>query len=479
MKLSTELATIFSFFALLLASCNVQGSSSSDGTENYQSNTIVDDSVSSTAEQLFTIIWKDWNGDVLEIDNDVKRGVTPTYDGATPTRADGSECIYLWTGWDPAVHRAYSNEIYTATYYCATYHVLSVTSEDTTKGNVAVTSGRGYSEEHITVVATPADDYVFRGWYHDEKKVSSNKTYTFRMPPNDYSLVARFITEEESRRLGFIPTVSEDGKTLTYGLYPQNKVNDWLLVSSLNQLTTPESNGWYLYGNDYYAKVMATPHNSDYEFDNGTTIVRGTTYWFKCEPITWNILSSNGGDFYLVSSVLLDTHCYYKNTTIRTIDGKTVYTNNYKHSDIRAWLNNNFYNSAFALDDSFIQTATVDNSASTTNSTNNSYACNNTQDKVLLPSYKDYIKPYYGFLTSIGETSTRSCRTTDWSRARGAFYHTGSDKYQYNGFYWTRSPYSGYSNYVSGVKGDGSLDNLYYVCDANYSVRPSLWIHIA
>lgn len=299
------------------------------------------------------------------------------------------------------------------------------------------------------------------------------------MPSNDYSLVAHFIAEEEARRLGFIPTVSEDGQTITYGLYPQNKVNDWLLVFSLNTLTTPESNGWYLYDNEYYAKVTATPYDSDYEFDNGTTIVRGTTYWFKCEPITWNILSSNGGDYYLVSSVLLDKYCYHKSTTIRTIDGKAVYANNYKHSDIRAWLNNDFYNSAFALNDSFIQATTVDNGASTTDSTSNSYACDNTQDKVLLLSYKDYTKPSYGFLRSTGETSTRSCRTTDWSRARGVFYHTDSDKYQYNGFYWTRSPHSEHSNYVSGVMFYGSLDNRCYVCDAFYGVRPTLGIHIA
>ena len=81
------------------------------------------------------------------------------------------------------------------------------------------------------------------------------------------------------------PILSEDGKTVTYGLYPQTNVDDPDLVSALDKLTNAESNGWYLYNNEYYAKVSATPYDSNYKFDNGTTIVSDTTYWFKCEPI--------------------------------------------------------------------------------------------------------------------------------------------------------------------------------------------------
>lgn len=272
---------------------------------------------------------------------------------------------------------------------------------------------------------------------------------------------------------GETPVLSEDGKSLTYGLYPQKNVNDSSLVSALNALTTPESNGWYLYNNDYYAKVSATPWNS-FNFDNGTTIVSGTTYWFKCEPITWNVLSNSNGDYYIVSSVLLDAHCYYNSTSNRTIDGKTIYPNNYEYSDIRTWLNNDFYNSAFALGNTYIQTTTVDNSASTTNSSSNLYACNNTQDKVFLPSYQDYINSSYGFSTSTGSTDTRYCRTTDWARARGAWC-----SYQYNGYYLTRSPSSAYSFYAWGVGYDGSLDNYGGVSGTSRSVRPSLSINIA
>lgn len=278
--------------------------------------------------------------------------------------------------------------------------------------------------------------------------------------------------------LGEFPVLNSEKTKVKYGLYPQKNVNDSALVSALNVLTTPESNGWYLYNNDYYAKVSATPNSSSYAFDNGTTIVSGTTYWFKCEPITWNVLSNTNGEYYILSSVLLDAHCYYNSASNRTIDGKTIYPNNYEYSDIRTWLNNDFYNSAFALGNTHIQTTTVDNSAATTNSSSNSYACNNTQDKVFLPSYKDYINSGYGFSTSTSPTDTRYCRTTDWARARGAYYYTSSGSYQYNGFYWTRSPYSDFYDRACSVNYAGSRSTSVHDITSN-SVRPSLSIKIA
>lgn len=366
---------------------------------------------------------------------------------------------------------------------------LSVTSEDESKGTVSITFGTGYSGESITVVAIPVDDCVFKGWYHKSTKVSNDATYAFTMPTNDYSLVAHFFTkaEEEQEKWnnahGGIPTISEDSKTLTYGLYPQTKVKDATLISSLNALSTPESNGWYLYEGDYYAKTTTAerPFDSHYVFNDGTYILSGATYWFKCMPIKWNILSNNDGEYYLLSSVLLDAHCYYNSTEDRIIDGETISPNNYKYSDIRLWLNEDFYNSAFALGNEYIQTTNVDNSASTTNSSSNSYACGNTQDKVFLPSYKDYIN--YGFSTSSSSSTRGRCIPTDWAKARGAYYNALNI-----GIYWTRSPYSDYSKYVwhlntADVDGDGGNFLYYYdfygTISAAYSVRPSITIKIS
>lgn len=345
---------------------------------------------------------------------------------------------------------------------------------DSAQGTVLVTSGFGLNiGDSVTVESTPNTHFTFAGWYSDSgysTLVSTNNPYTFSIS-SVITLYAKYnkITPGES-------PVFVDGK-IEYGLYPQTNVDDSTLVSALNALTTPESNGWYLYNNEYYAKLSATPYSSGGKFDNGTTIVSGTTYWFKCEPITWNVLNNNAGQYYIVSSVLLDAHCYYNSTSTRTIDGKTIYPNNYEYSDIRTWLNNDFYNSAFTLGNSYIQTTTVDNSASTTDSSPTSYACNNTQDKVFLPSYQDYINSSYGFSASTDPTDTRRCRATDWVRARGAYY-IPFISYQYSGYYWTRSPWSNGSNYAWCADSDGELRS-FKVSDTYYGVRPAISITIA
>ena len=272
----------------------------------------------------------------------------------------------------------------------------------------------------------------------------------------------RYIMSDFEERNAVYPifTGHNVGDKVYYGIYPQKNVSDTDLIASLDALEDPESNGWYLYNKEYYAKVSAKLCEAGYKFDNGTTIEDGTTYWFKCEPISWTILTNDYIDadgnhlgYYLLFDVLLDAHRYDDDS------------NNYKDSEIRSFLNNDFYNSAFALDSSYIQTATVDNS-------------DNIKDKIFLPSYQDYINPDYGFLNSEDETDTRYCKTTDWVRARGANCDTYSASTEYNGIYWTRSPYSEDPGKAWYVSTDGSFYR-WYISYTYYSVRPAISIKIA
>ena len=278
---------------------------------------------------------------------------------------------------------------------------------------------------------------------------------------------------------GETPRLSSDGKTITYGLYPQTNVNDPSLISALDALSKSNySDFLHLYKNEYYVQTTASPSKANYTFDNGTTIVSGTKYWFKCKPITWNVLANSDGEYTLLSNVLLDAHYFTNSSSTRQLDdGEIVYASNYekgKFMDIRGWLNSSFFELAFALGDSFIQTTTVDNSPSTAGMSGDTFACNNTNDKVFLLSYKDYLNSDYGFSTSTNATNTRYCKTTDYARARGAYYNTSSS-YLYNGYYWTRSPNG--EAYVKAVKQDGSLGES-YVTDKSFGVRPAITIKL-
>ena len=261
-------------------------------------------------------------------------------------------------------------------------------------------------------------------------------TYTFENPAFESQ------TEDVVLPYGSYPDLSNDGNTLIYGLYPQTHVSDQDLIELLEDLPL-DVNGWRLYNNEYYVSAYANTYQSsnDYKFDDGEAISNYHTYWFKCEPISWRVLNSENDEYYVMSNVLLDT-CQYSSRN----------NNNYENSTVRDWLNDSFLNKAFYFTDEFILETEVDNSAATTDSTTNQFACDNTEDKLFLFSYRDYLNADYGFSTGSSSSETRLCKATDYARVTGAY--SNDDGY---GHYWTRSPNSGNKNYASHVRTDGSI----------------------
>ena len=178
------------------------------------------------------------------------------------------------------------------------------------------------------------------------------------------------------------------------------------------------------------------------------------------------MLSCSDGTYRLLSCKLLDAHNFYADYENRTIGGGVVYANNYEHSDVRKWLNGEFFNTAFALNNSYVQETVINNGAD-----GNKYACNDTKDKVYLPSYKDCLNGGFGFDEDQDNASvTRQCLTTDYARARGAWYNVKKDL-QYNGSYWTRSPSGEYGYCAWNVNSGGYLSE-YAVDGGSHCVRP-------
>lgn len=273
------------------------------------------------------------------------------------------------------------------------------------------------------------------------------------------------------------PDFSEDGRTVTYGIYPQTCLSDSTLISTLNTLQADGATGWYKYEGNYYAKLEANPRHSSYTFDNGKEIKYGETYWFKCEPIIWNILSKNNNEYLVVSTVLYDCIKYQESSSSTIeVDGIAYSANNYEFSTIRSWLNSYFFSHAFVLGNSHVRQTLVNNSAATTayiDDPNNS--CNDTTDYVFMLSYQDYFQSSYGF----NSPSDRFCRATDWSKATGAWVDDTSTSPTYKGgIYWTRSPskagYYGTDNAMT-IDEDGVADS-YDVDSVETCVRPAIVI---
>ena len=143
------------------------------------------------------------------------------------------------------------------------------------------------------------------------------------------------------------------------------------------------------------------------------------TYWFKVEPILWKILRQEDGKAQLLCMSTLDAQPYTQLTRKSSekiedeLDSHYVYfnasenvpentfANNYEYSTIRAWLNNDFFESAFDADEqALVCDTTLDNVSAELG--------NNTIDKVYIPSLADVenLGSYY-------------IKASDYSQAQG------------------------------------------------------------
>ena len=164
----------------------------------------------------------------------------------------------------------------------------------------------------------------------------------------------------------------------------------------------------------------------------------------------------------MLSSLVLDSQIYYPKTVgTRLINDVYVGPNNYEHSDVRAWLNDNFLKTAFKLDSYYLKTTTVNNgSASTGEGGTNTNAGNNTNDKVFLPSRQELKSSAYGFVDTDSMTNIRCARVTDWAIAQGTLCENENGKASGYGYYWTRSPSGKYVDAVYMVDIDGSIATI-------------------
>jgi len=303
--------------------------------------------------------------------------------------------------------------------------------------------------------------------------------------------------------------VSTTGSYILFGSYPQSKVTDSSLCNTLPTVanstgtlpTASNANGWTDYG--YYISGSVTsymwyidatyngekyrgvyftsyrPYYTSYSSSTGNTnqddngYSTSTVYWFKYEPIKWRILTESNGTAMLLAEMIIDSQEYYNKASSGTTRSRTavanyndayyagngttvsgsVYDNNYQYSNVRKWLNETFYATAFSdLQKALIATTTVNNSAATTTDANGnitqatSYACSNTNDKVFLLSEKEVTTTSYGFASYSTNDTARQKKTTAYAQCQGAYtYSTTGYTYTGCGWWWLRSPYSDYS----------------------------------
>ena len=209
------------------------------------------------------------------------------------------------------------------------------------------------------------------------------------------------------------PIYDIDNDVIKYGIYPQSILADeGNIYSTLNSNAVLQDNGWYKYRGEYYAKK-----NSN---------------WYKCEPIIWEGINTAEGKILLLSQSLLDTKQYDDSDQ------------NYLNSDIRSWLNNGFYNSAFTFGGDELLLIDIDES---------------NKDGITMLSLDDYQNADYGFTNN----NSRICSTTEYSGYNGTI---DTKKY------WTRTQASSHSSYF--VDYNGTIDAWTYKDSTEVRVRPAI-----
>ena len=131
----------------------------------------------------YTVTWMNYNGAILETDNNVPYGTVPTYDGTTPQRIGDSRFDYVFKGWSPEVGPVTGDVTYVAAFTSniKRYTVTWLNYDGTTlevDNNVAYGSTPTYDGDRPTKPTVGGFKQTFAGWSPEVTAVTSDQTYT-------------------------------------------------------------------------------------------------------------------------------------------------------------------------------------------------------------------------------------------------------------------------------------------------------------
>lgn len=389
-----------------------------------------------------------------------------------------------------------------------------------------VTAPASYSNESEFPLVLPApvkSGYDFKGW---KNAYGVEMTEISAKMRGDLTLTAQW---EKSAEPAYI--MSEDGKTVMFGSYPQTLVDDETLSAKLTEnvgsmSVISEDDGWTSFG--FYSENTVRDYAwyKDIEFEGNryrgvyfieyrmrrTDMASSATlglidsyvrqngvelnkiYWFKFEPIKWRVLTKTDGKAFLMCDNAIFAMQFQHNTN-------SGIPCDYANSDIRAWLNGSFFKEAFGImQKDIILDTVVDNSLRSANPKENENwnvgaygtAGENTVDKIFLLSAYDVTNSDYGFnanpeaYSDRSEKMGRSLCWTDYGIYLGGLKYDGGVYPSSDCDWLLRSPVfmskgSGEKLYNCQVLAGGTSGDIkkYRVTDnTEYGIVPALWINL-
>lgn len=303
-----------------------------------------------------------------------------------------------------------------------------------------------------------------------------------------------------------------DTEYIYFGSYPQSKVEDYWIEGELNALA-PDWDDWTSYGyysgtgnldsmlqGDWMRYVDVTfnaekyrgvkftqyrpidvllPGTSSTSMQDNYGYNADTVYWFKYEPLKWRILDKDTG--LVMCETLIDAQPFsntlYSINNIRYSDAAGQnYGNNYVTSSIRAWLTNDFYNTAFSTSEkSAISKTTLNNDSRYTllgYTGFEQFDGEDTEDYVFLLSHDQALNSNYGFKSDALSDSAKVAYGSDYAICQGLLLDSSNRSAW---FLRTSSENSGLQ--ICSIDCDGKYSHMNAVSSLK-GVRPAMTLNI-
>jgi uncharacterized repeat protein (TIGR02543 family) len=243
--------------------------------------------------------------------------------------------------------------------------------------------------------------------------------------------------------VGVVPAAAanyQTGDLIYFGSYPQSEVTDTALITALNGLSgasVPNSNGCTMsditYNGEKYRKVVRSGAVNGYS--------AGVAYFFKYEPIQWRVLSNDEQGLFVVAEATLDA-LYFSGSSSVNIGNGQYDGYLWVNSNVRTWLNSDFYNAAFTTS----QQSNVKTSSISTSGFSNWQGGPDTQDKVFLLDRSEVLNSAYGFTTTTAANAVRESKATSYAKIRSVSHSITTTG---NAVWWLRSAGYGSGNFIS------------------------------
>ena len=209
-------------------------------------------------KDTYTVTWENYDGTVLEVDEGVPYGATPTYGGAAPAapaRESSGGYDYTFAGWSPEPGPVTGDATYTAVFSSEeiTYTIdfdLNGGTSPSYKGSIEVTA---FSED-IFFFDCVKEDWQFRGWEYNGEKIFDEKGNQLKNVTLADDMVFKAIYSQ-TVKLTIVTNMPEAGTITGEGEYPYNTYVD----VSASPYQGYEFVGWY-----YQNTLLSNEENYKY-----------------------------------------------------------------------------------------------------------------------------------------------------------------------------------------------------------------------